>query len=270
MGAASRMCAASTTTCKQGARAMTLRDSNDCIMPSAMCGYLLASGCKQSVLLAQYAAGAGRAASRKPLAIEQEIATPLPKLRSDLAMLSQLVFLLVDNAVKFTTDRFGRLDTLVNTAGGSPAVAAATVSPRFSEAILRLNLIAPLNFAQAANAVMQGQHEGGRIINIASVSGVRPSPGTAAYGAAKEAIRALSKSAAREWGRDGIRVNIICPLAKSPGVASLLEQAPEMERRMTAGQPLGRIGECEEDIGCLLYTSPSPRDATLSRMPSSA
>ena len=85
---------------------------------------------------------------------------------------------LVDHA----TTTFGRLDVLVNNAGGSPAADAATVSPRFSEAIIRLNLIAPMNLAQKANAVMQQQDEGGAIINIASVSAVRPSPGTAAYG----------------------------------------------------------------------------------------
>ena len=73
--------------------------------------------------------------------------------------------------------------------------------------------------------------------------------GQGAYGAAKEAIRALSKTAAREWGPEGINVNILCPLAKSPGVATLLEQAPEMEKRMTQGHPIARIGECEEDIG---------------------
>jgi len=82
----------------------------------------------------------------------------------------------IDKVVKFATDRFGRLDVLINNAGGAPPADAATVSPRFSEAIIRLNLIAPLNFAQSANRVMQQQAEGGCIINIASVSALRPSP----------------------------------------------------------------------------------------------
>ncbi len=93
----------------------------------------------------------------------------------------------------------GRLDVLVNNAGGSPPADAATASPRFSEAILRLNLIAPLNFAQAANAVMQAQDAGGVIVNIGSVSGIRPSPGTAAYGAAKAGLSSLTRSLAVEW-----------------------------------------------------------------------
>src|SRR5947199_289373 len=76
---------------------------------------------------------------------------------------------------------------------------AATASPRFSAAILQLNLMAPLHFAQRANAVMQQQDEGGLILNIASVSGVRPSPGTAAYGAAKAGLISFTESLAVEW-----------------------------------------------------------------------
>ena len=105
----------------------------------------------------------------------------------------------IEGVVAATRERFGRLDVLVNNAGGAPAADAATVSPRFSESILRLNLIAPLHFSQQANAVMQEQQEGGVIINIASVSGTRPSPGTAAYGAAKAGLLSLTQSLAVEW-----------------------------------------------------------------------
>ena len=77
----------------------------------------------------------------------------------------------------------GRIDILVNNAGGAPAADAASASPRFSEAIIKLNLLAPLLVAQAANRVMQRQDTGGCIINIASVSAVRPSPGAVGRGA---------------------------------------------------------------------------------------
>ncbi|WP_062267044.1 SDR family oxidoreductase [Endozoicomonas arenosclerae] len=110
--------------------------------------------------------------------------------------------------VDATVERFGRLDALVNNAGGAPHADAATVSPRFSEAILRLNLIAPLNLCQIANTVMQKQESGGSIVNICSVSAKRPSPGTAAYGAAKAGLLNLTTSLAVEWAPK-VRVNAV-------------------------------------------------------------
>ena len=102
----------------------------------------------------------------------------------------------------------GRLDVTVNNAGGSPSAAAADASPRFSEAIVRLNLLAPLHVAQAANRVMQEQPDGGSIVNVASVSALRPSPGTAAYGAAKAGLLSLTQSLAVEWAPK-VRVNAV-------------------------------------------------------------
>jgi NAD(P)-dependent dehydrogenase (short-subunit alcohol dehydrogenase family) len=118
----------------------------------------------------------------------------------------------IQACVDHTVDQFGGVDILINNAGGAPFAEAATASPRFSEAIIKLNLIAPLNFAQAVNTVMQQQAEGGAIINIASVSTIRPSPGTAAYGAAKAGLVNLGTSLAVEWAPK-VRINaIICGL----------------------------------------------------------
>ena len=102
-------------------------------------------------------------------------------------------------AVDAVVDRFGRLDVAVNNAGGSPPADAATASPRFTERIIALNLLAPLYVAQRANAVMQAQADGGSIVNIASVSGIRPSPRRAAYGAAKAGLINLT----RRWPWSG-------------------------------------------------------------------
>lgn len=114
----------------------------------------------------------------------------------------------IDAVIGAATSRFGRLDVLINNAGGSPYVPAAEASPRFSEAIIRLNLLAPLLFSQRANAVMQGQAEGGAIVHITSVSGRRASPGTAAYGAAKAGLINLAQSQAVEWAPK-VRVNCV-------------------------------------------------------------
>jgi NAD(P)-dependent dehydrogenase (short-subunit alcohol dehydrogenase family) len=101
----------------------------------------------------------------------------------------------------------GRLDVLVNNAGGAPSTDAATASPRFHDKIVGLNLLSPLLVSQAANAVMQ-QQGGGSIVNISSISAHRPAPTIAAYAAAKAGLDSLTRSLAMEWGPQ-VRVNAI-------------------------------------------------------------
>ncbi len=162
----------------------------------------------------------------------------------------------VEAVMDFAKARCGRIDVLVNNAGGAPEADAATVSPRFSESIIRLNLIAPLNLAQKANAVMQDQPEGGTIINIASVSGVRPSPGTAAYGAAKAGLLSLTATLAVEWA-PRVRVNAIIAGMIRTEQAHLHYGDEEGVAAVGATVPLGRLAEPEE-VGdtCLYLASP--------------
>jgi len=162
----------------------------------------------------------------------------------------------IERVVRAVLERFGRLDVLVNNAGGSPAAPAATASPRFSEKIIQLNLIAPLHFAQQANAVMQRQPEGGAIINIASVSGLRASPGTAAYGAAKAGLLSLTQTLAVEWAPK-VRVNAVAAGMIETELAHLHYGDGETRARVAASVPLARLGT-PRDVGdvCVFLTSP--------------
>lgn len=135
--------------------------------------------------------------------------------------------------------RHGRIDLLVNNAGGSPQAQAATASPRFSERILQLNLLAPLHVSQAAYPHLKARR--GAIVNIASVSGVRPSPDTAIYGAAKAGLLSLTTSLAQEWGPE-VRVNAIIVGLIETESAEMTYGSVLAQDRIAASLPLGRLG----------------------------
>lgn len=164
-----------------------------------------------------------------------------------------------DQAKSFVDDvaaRFGRLDILVNNAGGSPNADVATASPRFIEAILKLNLVGPLYMAQAAYPHMVAQGAGS-IINIASVSGARPSPGTSVYGAAKAGLLNLTQSLAQEWGGNGVRVNAIIAGLMTTESAEATYGDAEAQAAVGRSMPLGRMGEGDDLAGAVMWLSSS-------------
>lgn len=146
----------------------------------------------------------------------------------------------------------GRIDLVVNNAGGSPEADAATASPRFSERVLALNLLGPLHVAQAANRIMEAQVEGGAIVNIASVSGVRPSPGTAVYGAAKAGLLSLTESLAMEWGPK-VRVNAVVVGLVATEAATDHYGGEEGMKRIDAMLPLGRMARGADIAGAVSF-----------------
>ncbi len=154
--------------------------------------------------------------------------------------------------VQAAAERFGRLDVLVNNAGGSPTVPAAQASPKFVTSVVALNLLAPFFCAQAANAVMQGQPDGGNIVNIASVSGVRPSPGSAAYGAAKAGLLNLTRTLAVEWA-PAVRVNSIVAGMVATEAADDHYGGPAGIEAVRATVPLGRLGTPADVAGIVLF-----------------
>ena len=173
-------------------------------------------------------------------------------------------------------DRFGGVDVVISNAGGAPPVPAATASPRLHARVIELNLIAPLHVAQAANRVMQHQPGGGSIIMIGSVSGTRPSPGTAAYGAAKAGLHHLVTSLAIEWA-PRVRLNTVvpgfvatesaaehyaakaAPPSRAPGPASGADGAAAV----AATVPLRRMATPDDVADACLFLA-SPRAAYVS------
>ncbi|MBV9412247.1 MAG: SDR family oxidoreductase [Acidimicrobiia bacterium] len=157
-----------------------------------------------------------------------------------------------ERVVDVAVERFGRLDVVINNAGGSPSADSATASPRFTEAVVRLNLLAPLYLAQKAYAVMEQQPEGGNIVNIGSISGLRPSPGTVAYGAAKAGVVNMTQTLAMEWAPK-VRVNCVTAgLMWTPEVENFYGDAAAVERVATT-VPAGRLGQPSDVAEACLF-----------------
>ncbi|MGD9705371.1 MAG: SDR family oxidoreductase [Acidimicrobiia bacterium] len=162
-----------------------------------------------------------------------------------------LAFAAIDEVI----DRCGRLDVLVNNAGGSPPVVTASASPRLTERIIALNLLSAIYCSQRANHHMQEQADGGAIVNIASVSGTRPSPLSAAYGAAKAGLVNYTKTAAHEWAPK-VRANAVIAGLVRTEQSHLFYGDDAGIARVAATIPLGRLAE-PTDVGdvCLFLGS---------------
>ncbi|OBI19330.1 short chain dehydrogenase [Mycobacterium sp. E2497] len=144
-------------------------------------------------------------------------------------------------------EKHGRLDVVVNNAGGSPYVLTAESSAKFNRKIIELNLLGALSVSQHANEKMQQQDRGGSIINICSLSGRRPSPGTGAYGAAKAGLESLTQTLAVEWGPK-VRVNACVVGMVETEQSELFYGDAESIAAISKNVPLGRLAK-PDDIG---------------------
>lgn len=150
---------------------------------------------------------------------------------------------IVDTAI----DRFGRLDVLVNAAQASRQLPLAETTDEAMDVAFDTGFWPTFVLMRAAYPHLVAAK--GSVINFATGAAFDALPTQGSYAAAKEAIRAISKVAANEWGQEGVRVNIVCPFAESPGVKAWKEQAPKEYETQIEKVSLRRIGDCEADIG---------------------
>jgi NAD(P)-dependent dehydrogenase (short-subunit alcohol dehydrogenase family) len=158
----------------------------------------------------------------------------------------------VESLVQGIVGSHGSLDVLVNNAGGSPYALAADASASYHDKIVELNLLSPLLVSQAANAVMQDQDTGGVIVMVSSVSAGRPSPGTAAYGAAKAGVDSLVRSLAVEWAPK-VRVNSLDVGLVRTEQTDLHYGGEDGVRGIEETIPLGRLADPREVGNAALF-----------------
>lgn len=154
----------------------------------------------------------------------------------------------VKKAIEDAVERFGRLDVLINSAqtSASGLTLVEHTEADFDKAIYS-GLYATFFFMKHAFPYLKATE--GSVINFASGAGLSGNPGQSSYGAAKEAIRGLSRVAANEWGIYNVNVNVVAPLVMTDKLAAWGEQNPEMFEKNIKSIPLGRYGDAEKDIG---------------------
>ena len=208
-------------------------------------------GVGQGIALALAAAGARVAVTGRTMAkLEQTCAMiaerggealPIEGNVKDPASLAQMI--------ERTVTRFGGLDILINNAQEVPNGKLLDVTDEAFLAGFESGPLASFRLMKLAHPYLVARG-GGVVINLASSAGIRwDMTGYGAYGAVKQATRVLTRAAAAEWGRAGIRVLTIAPHAESPGLKWWIANNPEEAEAFFRTIPLGRIGKLEEDIG---------------------
>jgi NAD(P)-dependent dehydrogenase (short-subunit alcohol dehydrogenase family) len=153
-----------------------------------------------------------------------------------------------DRLVEESAAALGGIDILVNCAAwASVGIPIAKVDDELYARTLDVCMSSVFWTMRAAYPFLKESGRGS-VINFASNAGTEGMPGNAPYAAAKEAIRGFSRSAAREWAKDNIRVNVIRPLAASPSTIAWGEAFPKQKKASEKGIPLGRFGDCDLDI----------------------
>lgn len=208
-------------------------------------------GVGQGIALALSAAGAAVVVAGRTL---EKVVSTASKIESRGGQALAVACNVKDSAdlqrvVEATVSRFGGLDVLVNNAQEVPLGMLADVTDEAFVAGFESGPLASFRLMKLARPHMVARG-GGTIFNLASSAGIRwDMSGYGAYGAVKQAVRALTRAAAAEWGGENIRVLTIAPHAESPGLKWWVENNPDEAAAFFRTIPLGRIGRLEEDIG---------------------
>ncbi len=154
----------------------------------------------------------------------------------------------VESLVASTVEQMGTVDILVNNAwGGGKIGRIEDKSLELMEHGVAMGFLGPFWTMLAVHPIMKAK-QWGRVVNICSLNGVNAHMGTAEYNTSKEALRAATRTAAREWAGDGITCNVICPAAKSHSFNATMAEHPELIAAADGVNPMGRIGDCYDDI----------------------
>lgn len=153
---------------------------------------------------------------------------------------------LAKEAVALAISKFGKLTSLVNNAHASRQKPLLELTEADWALSMDTGLKGTLNFMKAAYSELKKNN--GAIVNFGSGAGLLGQKNQGSYAAAKEAIRGLSRVAANEWAGDGIRVNVVCPLAFTEGVKQWKENFPEQYEEIVSKNPMQRFGDPQKDV----------------------
>ena len=154
--------------------------------------------------------------------------------------------------IELTISTFGKIDTLINNAQVSKSgLPLAEHTKEDFDLAINSGLYAAFFYMRECYPYLKESR--GSVINFASGAGLFGKLGQASYAAAKEGIRGMSRVAAAEWGVDGIRVNVVCPLAMTESLKEWKENYPELFEKTIQGIPLGRFADPMDDIGLYVF-----------------
>lgn len=155
--------------------------------------------------------------------------------------------------IEKTIEAFGGIDILVNNAASNPVFGPVVESESWAfDKIMNVNVKAPFELGKLAYPIMKARG-GGSVINISSIAGITPDPGLGLYSVSKAALNMLTKVTAKEWGKDGIRVNAICPGLIKTKFSEALWQDEKWLNRFVKMAPISRMGTVDEIAALALF-----------------